>query len=358
MPLARLLALIACAVQLTNLEALCALKDAAKAPLSRDIPGLSTAGNPVIETTQHKPQRNDIVIVFQIWASRVLGIDEHQKWYSDWKIWCGLAGYVMVWFKWLCYGYERKYHIKGVFVFSVNLLILHLVEFYQYTGFVMMLLMITVQNLMSAKVFYRDVDLMERQMFIADCIYSAVSYPLLQACFVFLGQLLFIGFYFYTLWNGLEDIKETGKSNYFFWMAGYIAVQMTLYFNRGKDSQIGTVMDVSSSIYILKNIRQLRFSWTTFTGQKSPVFKITRAHWSVRCFMNFVANMLIRDLIAYTVPVLLMSFQRPLNCVIYSVAVNFIATMDDVGDMAYDLTWHDDTTGSLESEPKETTQPG
>mmetsp|Transcript_123825 Transcript_123825/g.219461 ORF Transcript_123825/g.219461 Transcript_123825/m.219461 type:complete len:350 (+) Transcript_123825:94-1143(+) len=349
MPLARLLALIACAVQLTNLEALCALKDAAKAPLSRDIPGLSTAGNPVIETTQHKPQRNDIVIVFQIWASRVLGIDEHQKWYSDWKIWCGLAGYVMVWFKWLCYGYERKYHIKGVFVFSVNLLILHLVEFYQYTGFVMMLLMITVQNLMSAKVFYRDVDLMERQMFIADCIYSAVSYPLLQACFVFLGQLLFIGFYFYTLWNGLEDIKETGKSNYFFWMAGYIAVQMTLYFNRGKDSELGHVMDVRGCVYIWKNRRQLLFSYVERKGKPSEPFRLSAFYWTACCIMNFMVNMIIRDVIAFTVPVLLMSFHDPLNCIVYSIGFHFIATMDDCSDITYFLTWQEENKGLEDS---------
>mmetsp|Transcript_100015 Transcript_100015/g.188220 ORF Transcript_100015/g.188220 Transcript_100015/m.188220 type:complete len:354 (+) Transcript_100015:57-1118(+) len=346
MPFTRLLLLTASVAQLINVEALPVLRGSGEKPLARESTGYDSTGN-YATLNLHD---NDIMLKFEKWANRAFGIDSHQKWYSDWKIWCGIVVYSAVKCKWLCFKYENKYHIKLLSVFSVNLVVLHMIQFYQNSGLEFTLLLIITHAVVKAKVTYEAKDLMKTGKFTADNIYMAISEPMLEVHVVFLGQLLFIGFYFYALWTGLPKDGQPGKYNYFFWFASYIAVQMTLYFKRGRESQLGHAMDIPSSVYLWNNLSQLQFSSVpSEDGPPTPPFVISPAPYAARCFMNFVANIAIRDLVAFTVPVLLMSFHDPLNCVVYSIGVNFIATMDDLEGRIYTLHWRHDSEGGVES---------
>jgi len=290
----------------------------------------------------------DILIICEEWADRLLGSRSQQSWYSDWKIYIGTIIFCTVWSKWIFVGNQGRYHTKALHVFGFNLIILHLLQYNPKHGFTLMLLLIISQNLLAVVSGYREkVNMMK--VFVADTIYSAPSESFLQVCLVFLGQLMFTGFYFYALWKGFKEMRTAGKSNYFFWFAAYIAVQLTLYFNRGKDSELGHVMDVRGCVYIWKNRRQLLFSYVERKGKPSEPFRLSAFYWTACCIMNFMVNMIIRDVIAFTVPVLLMSFHDPLNCIVYSIGFHFIATMDDCSDITYFLTWQEENKGLEDS---------
>eukprot|EP00931_Biecheleriopsis_adriatica_P000188 TRINITY_DN100194_c0_g1_i1.p1 TRINITY_DN100194_c0_g1~~TRINITY_DN100194_c0_g1_i1.p1 ORF type:complete len:303 (-),score=34.89 TRINITY_DN100194_c0_g1_i1:8-916(-) len=284
------------------------------------------------------------------WSWQVLGKGDEQTWPTDWKLWCGIVGYSAVWYRWLRYGYDRDFRLKAIHVLSLDLIILHLVQYNDRAGMGLSLLLILVQNLGSAKIFYSDKDLLKTGKLHVDTTYNKISDSRLQAGFVFLGQLMFLVFYVHAVAKGLKAPEDVERYEYLHWVAGYVAVQMSLYFNRGHDSQLGQVMDVGSAVYIWKNIDQLQFSYVMFGGDMSAPFTLSRANWAARCTMNFIVNMTFRDIIAFTVPILLMGFHDPLNCVVYSVGVNFIATMDDCEDSIYFLSRRPDSEDLESSE--------
>ena len=62
----------------------------------------------------------------------------------------------------------------------------------------------------------------------------------------------------------------------------------------------------------------------------AKVLSLTRAELITRGFFGFVVNTMFRDILAFTIPILLCKFTDPLNFVVYCVGVNFIVTIDDM----------------------------
>lgn len=263
-------------------------------------------------------------------------------WYSDWKLWAGAVMYVTVWSKWLAFGMEWRafgmdfsFAAQAIHCFGADLLILHYLQFFGTAGGLEALVgFIIVQALATAIVSHRPSDLVKAGTFVSTSSYSNFAGSFLQASWHFLGQLIFMLFYFYSLYKNYAKID--GQAEYLFWFAGYFAVQMTLYYSRGADSQLGGLMDVPAYIYIFKNIQELEFS-TELHGEMSGPFQLQKLQFYMRCFYAFAINLLARDLIGFSVPILLMSFHDPINCVIYSIAVNFIVTMDDSSEVVYQV---------------------
>lgn len=120
---------------------------------------------------------------------------------------------------------------------------------------------------------------------------------------------------------------------------------MTMFFARGGDnSHLGHTWNAGQALYapcrehlrpcfivsrakVLRHVEELAF--VKEGDSDEHYFIISRMSWLLRCFFGFTVNLLLRDFIAYSVPILLMHFHSPLNCVIYSVAINFIVTLDD-----------------------------
>merc|ERR1712118_377253 len=85
-------------------------------------------------------------------------------------------------------------------------------------------------------VFRRELNL-ERDGLKAQSVYDEVGRDFLQVSFIFTGQVLFAMFYYLSMTTNFDD----NHINYLHFAAGFIAVQMTQYFNRGSKSQLGNV---------------------------------------------------------------------------------------------------------------------
>lgn len=88
-----------------------------------------------------------------------------------------------------------------------------------------------------------------------------------------------------------------------------------------------------------RNSQKLKVFWisSVFSGCRAEVFSnvhklsflkdtdeengivIGKWAWLLRSIFGFVVNLLIRDFVGYSVPILLMNFHNPIDCVIYSV---------------------------------------
>eukprot|EP00933_Yihiella_yeosuensis_P027459 TRINITY_DN21349_c0_g4_i1.p1 TRINITY_DN21349_c0_g4~~TRINITY_DN21349_c0_g4_i1.p1 ORF type:complete len:301 (+),score=20.22 TRINITY_DN21349_c0_g4_i1:241-1143(+) len=279
----------------------------------------------------------DILEQARLLCTTVFGSEEGDLWYQDWKIWIGSAFYFGIWSKWIVGGPDHQFWTKALFCFGLDLVILHVLQYYGEVVMGLVLIVCSTMNgIILAYVMYKPVDLLKDGTFVSQSIYTRISGSKLQATWVFVGQCLFASFYIYSLLQSLD--KEDHE--YLFWFAGYVSVQMTLYFARGHDSQLGHIWFVNEALYIFQNTHRLEFSAEEH-GKEIPAFSLAKPEWVLRSIFGFLANMVVRDFVGYSVPLLLMLFHDPLNCVIYSIAVNFIVTMDTAGTMIYKVRERD-----------------
>lgn len=249
-------------------------------------------------------------------------------WYEDWKLWVGLVGYCSIWTKWLCRGLDWTFESKAVQCFSLDLINLHLLQ-YTSRGILMIFGLLLLQSAASIYAVYSPHDLLKQGSFTSYSTYTRLGGSLVQACWIFMGQLLFAWFYVYSLYSSYSDI---GNAEYLFWFAGFVSVQMTMFFARG-DSQLGHTWNVNQAIYVFSNVYRLSFLIDGDDEENS--FVVGKSAWLLRSIFGFVVNLVLRDFVGYSVPILLMNFHNPIDCVIYSVAVNFIVTLDDTPTQLY-----------------------
>eukprot|EP00435_Cladocopium_sp_Y103_P069634 s456_g33.t1 len=250
-------------------------------------------------------------------------------WYEDWKLWVGVVGYCSIWTKWLCRGLDWTFESKAVQCFSLDLINLHLLQ-YTSRGILMICGLLLLQSAASIYAVYSPHDLLKQGSFTSYSTYTRLGGSLVQACWIFMGQLLFAWFYVYSLYSSYSDI---GNAEYLFWFAGFVSVQMTMFFARGGDSQLGHTWNVNQAIYVFSNVYRLSFLIDGDDEEYS--FVVGKWAWLLRSFFGFVVNLVLRDFVGYSVPILLMNFHNPIDCVIYSVAVNFIVTLDDTPTQLY-----------------------
>merc|ERR1711865_766273 len=67
-------------------------------------------------------------------------------------------------------------------------------------------------------------------------------------------------------------------------------------------------------------------------------FQISKANIIMRGITGFFCNAILRDIMAYTIPLMLMGFSEPMGFVVYCVGVNFICTLDDMSERKYAMT--------------------
>lgn len=66
-----------------------------------------------------------------------------------------------------------------------------------------------------------------------------------------------------------------------------------------------------------------RLSFLIDGDDEENSFVVGKSAWLLRSIFGFVVNLVLRDFVGYSVPILLMNFHNPIDCVIYSVARSY-----------------------------------
>eukprot|EP00438_Fugacium_kawagutii_P019155 Skav219344 [mRNA] locus=scaffold76:300135:303911:+ [translate_table: standard] len=135
-------------------------------------------------------------------------------WYEDWKLWAGLVGYCGIWTKWLCRGLDWSFESKALQCFSLDLINLHLLQ-YTSRGILAIFALLLVQCVVATYAVYTPHDLLKQgSHFTSHSTYTRIGGSLLQACWIFMGQLMFAWFYVYSLYSSYSDLDN---AEYLFW---------------------------------------------------------------------------------------------------------------------------------------------
>eukprot|EP00747_Dinoflagellata_sp_TGD_P044695 gnl/TRDRNA2_/TRDRNA2_143410_c0_seq4.p1 gnl/TRDRNA2_/TRDRNA2_143410_c0~~gnl/TRDRNA2_/TRDRNA2_143410_c0_seq4.p1 ORF type:complete len:336 (+),score=30.31 gnl/TRDRNA2_/TRDRNA2_143410_c0_seq4:62-1069(+) len=268
---------------------------------------------------------NDVLENIDTFLEPILGhVGEHL--YLDWKVWVGAALYFAVWAKWIIFGYDRRFYIKVTMVLGLNLIILSVMHHYDLDALAYVILIIILQNVGATYIWWKPSRVEEEGGFEISSIYEDFTMSIGQVIWIFVGQLLLVFFYFNAILN-LGEINAATCS-YVFWIAAFVSVQMSAMFNRGSESQLGAIWKPSLFHHLIANRKELEFQVPQFpTGMR----KVEIVAWElyVRQVMGIVINQIVRDMIGYTTPLLLMQSERPLDFVMNSLAVTFIVLLDD-----------------------------
>lgn len=255
------------------------------------------------------------------------------EWYLDWKLWTGVILWSGVIFKWVRYGYRAVYWVKAVYTLGMNLMLLSFVQHFGTAGMYLCFAPILLQTAISTWVFWKPSDMLRSGSFSARNIYEDIGGPGLQVAFLFIGQLCLLLMYFCALFRA----AETTTRNYAFWATSYFAVQMSAFFNRGANSQLGQVWNGSLWLSIVQNVNQVSFSCAAF-GDKETHFRVSRLEMVGRGLAGIVVNNMFREALAFTVPIMLMFLSDPFEFVGSCLALNFIVTLDDMEAKEYKVS--------------------
>lgn len=254
-------------------------------------------------------------------------------WYADWKLWIGFVLWFGVIFKWVRYGYRAVYWVKAVYTLGMNLMLLCFVQHFGTTGIYLCFGPILLQTAISTWVFWKPSDILRSGGFSAMNMYEDIGGPGLQVVFLFVGQLSLLLMYFCALFRA----ADTTTRNYTFWVTSYFAVQMSAFFNRGANSQLGQVWNGSLWLAILQNASKVSFSCVAFGGKETH-FRVSRWEMVGRGLAGIIVNNMFREALAFTVPIMLMFLSDPFEFVGSCLALNFIVTLDDMEAKEYKVS--------------------
>lgn len=272
-------------------------------------------------------------------------------WYQDWKLWVGGAIWFAVWGKWLKFGYEEHFWVQAIFAFGINIVILHHLQ-YAVTvkmGMAHVCALLTAQASFQSYMWSKSeltsvAATSKRQSVLSEAVtqgefqcetmYLDFALPVDQVCVLFAAQCCISWFYMtYILANfNIETV------NYTFWVVAYLAMQMTMIFCRGGDSALGKAFPSHDVYNLWMDANNIMFH--SKDSDKEP-FRVSRANIFLRGVTGFFCNSVLREILAYTIPLMLMSFTEPMDFVVYCVGVNFICTIDDTKDKPYTVVYHD-----------------
>lgn len=298
-----------------------------------------------------------------------------ESWFMDWKLWLGAAIWLGVWYKWLKYGHGEIFYVQAVFTFGINIVILHHLQYAETVKWGMLLIcsLLCVQACFQSYMWSKSelagdaaelaadatggevlpcqsskTMYLEQGNFECETMYLDLALPIEQVCVLFMAQLCVSWFYMtYILAN--FDIDSV---NYTFWMVAYLTMQMTMIFCRGADSALGKAFPSHDVYNLWVNCDQISFQLLEAGDAVSPrrkAFKISRANVLFRGVAGFFCNAILREILAYTIPLMLMSFADPMDFVVYCIGVNFICTVDDTKDRTYKKIYDDQDCENLEA---------
>jgi len=258
-------------------------------------------------------------------------------WWKDWKLWVGLTFWLAVWAKWLIHGYDEVYYQRALHAFGVNIIILHILQYASstLTGMVGVCMLLIAQTLFGSYWWYAS-DAPENEMdeFDCDTLYLDLKLPVEQIIILFIAQFGVWWFYMTSILGNFDFANV----NYLFWVWAYLVMQMTMIFNRGADSVLGNAFPVHDVHRIMLNADKAAFALMDENDAPGEKFRLSKANILMRGITGFFCNAILRDIMAYTIPLMLMGFSEPMDFVVYCVGVNFICTLDDMSERKYTMT--------------------
>jgi len=271
-----------------------------------------------------------------------------ETWYLDWKLSVGLTFWLSMWGKWLVSGFDEIYWQFALFAFGVNVMILHILQYASsiMLGLIVVCSLLTAQALLQSYLTHlRDFSLEEAssavsedsddlEEFDCDTLYLDIGLPIEQILILFTGQ---VGVWWFYMTSILHSI-DFANVNYLFWAWAYLVMQMTMIFCRGNDSALGNAFPVHDVHRMCKNADKVKFRLHVEEGaDKARSFQISKQNILLRGVMGFFCNCILREIMAYTIPLMLMGFSEPMDFVVYCVGVNFICTLDDMSERKYKM---------------------
>jgi len=247
------------------------------------------------------------------------------SWYADYKLYtavfvvsCVLAQSCFA----SKFGPNRRVAFKCFEIVGIDLLFLHFMQYHRrelglalcYVSSCLYLLYWTFKG-------YRKSTDGKRTSFVGINVYLDLKgTPFGRVLLMFLGQMLLANF----LVNSTARLNM-GDISYTYWFGGILSVQMTAIFGRGSESLAGSPFKAGTWAFLLRNgaSLKLRLSGEEESFTPSP-FSI-----GMRFVMDFLVNGVVRDGIAYTVPLLLMASENDLEFLQNALAILFIPTLDD-----------------------------
>jgi len=273
-----------------------------------------------------------------------------ETWWHDWKLWVGFIFWCAVSAKWFIHGYNEVYYQRGLHAFGVNIIILHILQYSSstLTGMLWICMGLIGQTLFWSYWGY-EANAADHEMdeFVCNTLYLDLGLPIEQITVLFVAQ---VGVWWFYMTSILGNF-DFSKVNYLFWVWAYLVMQITMIFNRGPDSVLGEIFPMCDVQRIMNMANQAEFQLLDGNDEKQkPVgekFQISKANIIMRGITGFFCNAILRDIMAYTIPLMLMGFSEPMDFVVYCVGVNFICTLDDMSERKYAMTCKDgDPTAS------------
>merc|ERR1719329_412218 len=127
-----------------------------------------------------------------------------------------------------------------------------------------------------------------------------------------------------------------------------------MIFNRGDDSALGNAFPVHDVYRLAVKTDKVTFALED-SDEKDGQFVVSKAGIISRGMMGYLTNCILREIMAYTIPLMLMGFSEPMDFVVYCVGVNFICTLDDMSDRKYLMTGREITDAEAPTDaPTET----
>merc|ERR1719468_1097201 len=127
---------------------------------------------------------------------------------------------------------------------------------------------------------------------------------------VFFGQLLLFLLYLDELFRIVPKSvvlrNGTMEGHYTYWVCGVAAIQMSAMFGRGADSQLGKAFNGKLWGHLYRHTYKHCSEATLVDENTDKVVSLGRVSFFLRMLMAFLVNAIIRDVIAYTTPLVLM----------------------------------------------------
>jgi len=285
------------------------------------------------QAPEQKFSKYPVIAFCHIQLEKVFGKNSEDFW-KDWKLWVGFMLWSVVSVRWMRNNMQENFYERFAFTFGVNILILHSL---QYTSNVKMTLLgisvlLILQSLAINFIWYWDTrDDPEPEEFVCGTLYLNLELPLFQIFVVFVAQCSVWWFYMTSIIFNF-DLHHV---NYVYWMGAYLAMQMTMIFDRGSDSVFGEPFPTPDGVRLWHQAGKVIFEEQGDKAETTFSDTVPKWNMTIRFFTGFWTNAVLREIMAYTIPVMLMGFSEPMDFVVYCVGVNFITTVDDMAAKTY-----------------------
>jgi len=255
------------------------------------------------------------------------------RWSHDLKLLLGAMLWGCTWCFWFFGGPWAERHPRvGIYGSKVcatlgqNLVVLSFLQTMPIQGFIVLIVM-CIGNIISVLILFHDKGFQAPVgdgviNFEVSNLYEDLATPFLQVLILFVGQ---VSLFILVVYHTFVNLKSLDNLNYGFWVISFVAVQMSGFFGRGSDSQIGKTWDLER-FQELVNINSL----VEYKAPKAAWHTIPMWRMRLRQFTGFTVNTFIRDVIAYLTPILLIQSDNAMDLVQNCFAVAYITTLDDM----------------------------